>query len=151
MSRPELPPVPGRLRLLVVDDVEPVRSALSQILEKAGYAVEAAAGAEEALRLSQSVQWDGVVMDVDLAGGSGVELYARLLRQRGDRRLPVVFFSGRPNYALRLGLQGTTWAQVVEKPCGSKPFLAVLAQCLQAGQVDGSAPVGQEGVSSNPP
>lgn len=136
MNPPDQTETPPRVRLLVVDDIEPVRSALAQMLQKAGYEVATAATAAEALRLSQAARWDGVVMDVDLGGSSGIELYAHLLRQRGDRRLPVVFFSGRSSYALRLSLHGTAWTQVVEKPCGAKPFLAVLEQCLQAVKVD---------------
>lgn len=142
MNPPDLPAAPRRLRLLVVDDLDPVRDALAQMLGKAGYEVTAAATAEEALRLSHGARWDGVVMDVDLAQGSGVELYARILRQRGDRRLPVVFFSGRSHFALRLSLQGTAWAAVLEKPCRAGQFLAALEQCLQAAGTGTAVPDG---------
>jgi CheY-like chemotaxis protein len=121
-----------RRRLLVVDDTEAVRSTLAELLAREGYEVETAASAEEALQLAQLVLWDGLVLDFDLPGLNGVELYARLLQNTG-RRLPVLFFTGRPGEVLKLGLGGVPWARLVPKPCSGRQLLTALEQCLQAG------------------
>lgn len=127
--------IPGngrRLHLLVVDDTEPVRCVLAELLRLEGYEVEIAADAEEALQLARLVQWDGLVLDFDLPGLNGAELYARIWRKTGQR-LPVVFFTGRSDTLLQLGLGEAPWARVVPKPCGGQQFLAALEQCLRAG------------------
>lgn len=133
MNLPRTIPGKGRrLRLLVVEDTEMVRLMLAELLQLEGYEVEIAANAEEALQLVQLVQWDGLVLDFDLPGMNGAELYARILRNTG-RRLPVLFFTGRPHEALKLGLGGVPWARLVPKPCSGRHLLAALEQCLQAG------------------
>jgi two-component system response regulator MprA len=121
-----------RLRLLVVDDAESVRQVLAELLQLGGYEVELAADAEEALQLARLVRWDGLVLDYDLPGLNGAELYARIRRDTGQR-LPVIFFTGRPHAMLQLGLGGAPWARVVPKPCGGRQLLAALEQCLRAG------------------
>lgn len=131
MNRPATSSLHGRL--LVVDDMESVRCTVAELLRLEGYEVESAADAEEALQLARLVRWDGVVLDVDLPGMSGVELYARISSNNGNQRLPVVFFTGRPNATLQLGLGGVPWARLVPKPCDGRRLLAALEQCLQAG------------------
>jgi len=121
-----------RLRLLVVDDTEAVRDTLAHLLIHVGYEVETAANAEEALQLVQLVRWDGLVLDFDLPGLNGMELYSRIFQNTG-RQLPVLFFTGRPHEVLKLGLGGVPWARLVPKPCSSQQLLAALEQCLQAG------------------
>ena len=133
MNLPRTSPGNGRrLRLLVVDDMEPVRCVLAELLRLEGYEVEIAADAAEALQLARLVRWDGLVLDFDLPGLNGAELYARIRRDTGQR-LPVIFFTGRPDTMLQLGLGDAPWARVVPKPVGGRQFLAALEQCLQAG------------------
>lgn len=122
-----------QLRLLVVDDTEAVRSILAELLGREGYEVETAGNAEEALQLAQLVRWDGLVLDFDLPGLNGVELYSRILQNTGRCRLPVVFFTGRPSEVLKLGLGGVPWARLVPKPCSGRQLLAALEQCLHSG------------------
>lgn len=123
-----------RLRLLVVDDIEPVRQVIAELLRNQGYEVELAAEADEALQLAQLVRWDGLVLDVDLPGMNGVELYVRISRSNGRGCLPVIFYSGRPNEILQHGLGSAPWARFINKPCGGRQFLVALEQCLQAGE-----------------
>lgn len=121
------------LRLLVVDDIELVRQMVAELFVHAGYEVEEAGGADEALKLAQLVRWDGLVLDVDMPGMNGVELYARILRSSGRDHLPVLFFTGRPNDTLQMSLADAPWAQFVSKPCAGIQLLAMMKQCLQAG------------------
>lgn len=128
-----------RVRLLVVDDIEPVRLVIAELLQQGGYEVELAANADEALQLAQLVRWDGVVLDVDLPGMSGVELYARISRSNGTGCLPVIFYSGRPNETLQRGLGSAPWARFLNKPCDGRQFLVALKQCLLASEQASSA------------
>lgn len=133
MSQPGMEKRRQQPRLLVVDDNEPGRTALSRLLGEAGYDVETATDAQEALQLSQMVRWDGVVLDIDLPGGNGVELYVRILSHSGNRRLPVLFLTGQPNPMLGLSLHYAPWARLVLKPCDPLQLLATLEDCLRKG------------------
>ncbi|MFZ5496230.1 MAG: response regulator [Verrucomicrobiota bacterium] len=137
MQTPRCPP-----RLLIVDDLDFVRGMLAELFAQAGYEVEEAGGAEEALALGQMVRWDGVVLDVDMPGLGGVELYARLVQLNGGRRLPVLFFTGRPHPALALSLREAPWARFVAKPCGGRQLVALMEQCLLAVREAASTPDG---------
>lgn len=134
-----------RVRLLVVDDIEPVRLVIAELLQRHGYEVELAANADEALQLAQMVRWDGLVLDVDLPGMNGMELYARIVRSNGTRCLPVIFYTGRPNEILRLSLGSIPWARFLNKPCGSRQFLVELEQCLRAGEQAAAAAANHPG------
>ncbi len=133
MKPPAATRMSGRgLRLLVVDDAADVRATLADLLHAEGYEVETAANAETALQLVQLVRWDGLVLDFDLPDLNGMELYTRIMCYAGNR-LPVVFFTGRPDAVLKSGLGDVPWVRVVPKPCGGRQFMAALEHCLRAG------------------
>lgn len=121
-------------RLLIVDDIVIVRRMLAELFAQAGYEAEEAGDAREALELARLVRWDGFVLDVDMPGMNGLELYARFVGHYGDHRLPVVFFTGRPDRVLALSLAGSPWARVVAKPCDGRRLVRLMEQCLQAGR-----------------
>src|SRR3712207_3809872 len=56
--------LPGRLRVLVVDDERPVRELLCDILEAEGHTVRAAPGGHEALALFREGEFDAVFTDI---------------------------------------------------------------------------------------
>ena len=79
--------------ILVVDDIEGVRSVLARALVGAGYHVITASSAAEALGLLGQLQVrpDLAVIDLYMPGTSGEELAAELARRHP--RLPVLFVS----------------------------------------------------------
>ena len=80
--------------VLVAEDEEIVRDLVQLTLERAGYRVLAASGAEEALRLNSSSAEpvDLLLTDMVMPGMNGAELARRILADRP--RTPVVFMSG---------------------------------------------------------
>lgn len=82
------------MRVLVVEDDEPVRQHAERVISALGYTVLAVPGAEAALEvIGEGKQVDIVFTDVILPDGmSGGELAERLQQIRPD--LPVVFTSG---------------------------------------------------------
>jgi PAS domain S-box-containing protein len=83
----------GKERILLVDDEESVRDVTRRILERLGYEVELATGAEQARRVvSVSGVPDILVTDVIMPGESGPQLADSLLGQHPE--LPVLFISG---------------------------------------------------------
>jgi nitrogen-specific signal transduction histidine kinase/CheY-like chemotaxis protein len=85
-----------RTRVLLVEDEEPVRTLTKLILERAGYAVVAAATGEEALELFEHAPQpiDLVLTDIVMPGISGPEMLARMSRMRP---IPALLMSGYPD------------------------------------------------------
>ena len=81
-------------RILVVDDVHPVRTLASQCLQRAGYEVLSASSARSALHEIDCAPGpiDLLLTDVVMPVTTGPQLAALLREQRPD--LPVIFMSG---------------------------------------------------------
>jgi signal transduction histidine kinase/CheY-like chemotaxis protein len=79
-------------KILVVDDEEPVRELLRDLLEHEGCRVYLAAGSREALGLFEVHQFDGIFTDVGMPGMSGWEL-AHAIRQR-NKTIPIAVVTG---------------------------------------------------------
>jgi EAL domain-containing protein (putative c-di-GMP-specific phosphodiesterase class I)/PleD family two-component response regulator len=80
--------MPGRL--LVVDDEEPNRDLLSRRLRKAGFAVECAASAKEALALIEKEPIDLVLLDNMMPEMTGMDLLRLLRATQTSAELPVI-------------------------------------------------------------
>lgn len=79
-DRPTDVPSSVRTRVLVVDDEPSIRMVTRVMLERAGYAVEEAADAAEAVRRAAPIggPFAAVLLDVSLPDRSGVEVLAQL-------------------------------------------------------------------------
>lgn len=77
-------------KLLVVDDEEPNRDLLSRRLRKAGFAVECAASAQEALEALDKTRIDLVLLDNMMPGMSGIDLLKLLRATQSPSELPVI-------------------------------------------------------------
>jgi two-component system response regulator MprA len=75
-------------QILVVDDDDVARSAVQHQLEEAGYTVLVAAGSGEALRLARLQPPAVALINLALAGASGLELCRRLWAV--DPALPII-------------------------------------------------------------
>ncbi len=82
-----------RTRILVVDDDEGFRDAMTGILESAGYEPITVAGGEDGLRAARSERPRLVILDVCLPDLCGYEVCRQLKDGFGDG-LPVLFVSG---------------------------------------------------------
>jgi FixJ family two-component response regulator len=76
----------------VVDDEEKVRELISRIVRTFGYEAEPLASAEEFLAVVRSSQPACLLLDVNLIGGTGFELFAEL--ERRGIELPTIFMTG---------------------------------------------------------
>ena len=77
--------------LLVEDEIE-ILDAITEYLEREGYAVTRAVDGEEALRRVESERPDLVLLDVGLPGLSGLDVLQRL--RQDHPRVPVVMLTG---------------------------------------------------------
>ena len=80
-------------KILIVDDEADIRDILQFNFENAGYNVETAASAEEALEVLS----DGhslILLDVMMHGMSGFQM-ARLLREEKNNQIPIIFLTAK--------------------------------------------------------
>lgn len=81
------------MRVLVVEDYEPLRKSLVQGLEEAGLAVDSAAQGEEGLWYARSNDYDAIVLDIMLPKVDGLTILKQL-RQAGDKA-PILLLTAK--------------------------------------------------------
>jgi two-component system KDP operon response regulator KdpE len=86
-------------KILIVDDDEPIRSALELYLRNSGYEPYAAANAADGLRLLYSERPALVLLDVVMPGMDGWEMAARI---RELSEVPLIIISGKDTEADKL-------------------------------------------------
>ena len=136
-------PVPGRSRrpvVLVVDDEDSYRQALTSGLAREGFTVELAADGHEALRLFHRVRPDLVLLDVMLPDQSGVELCQRM---RALAPVPIIMVTARDSEVdVVVGLEVGA-ADYIAKPFRLRELVARMRAVLRRGA---PAPVLQDEV-----
>jgi len=109
------------MRILLVEDERKVANFIARALRENSYAVDVAETGEKALELGTDVTYAAILLDVQLAGLSGIEA-CRELRQQGIEA-PVLMLTARGLIEQRVeGLDAGA------DDCLSKPF--VLAELL---------------------
>jgi diguanylate cyclase (GGDEF)-like protein len=81
--------------LLLIDDDEMNRDALSRRLERAGYEVITANGGERGLELLHAHRIDAVLLDIMMPGMSGIETLRRIRDVRPLSELPVIMVTAK--------------------------------------------------------
>jgi diguanylate cyclase (GGDEF)-like protein/PAS domain S-box-containing protein len=94
--------------ILVVDDNELNRDALSCLLRLQQYEVEGAACGDGALKLLETRSFDLILLDVEMPGLCGLEVLTRIRETRNQTDLPVIMVTARTHgpdivEAFRLG------------------------------------------------
>jgi len=80
--------------IVVVEDNEPIARLIREVLnEVPGYGAVALADSALAPELIAAVRADLVILDIDLPGLSGLELYDRLRDRPETAEIPVLFMS----------------------------------------------------------
>src|SRR3990172_6265286 len=77
--------------ILLIDDDDSLRRVMEFSLAEAGYAVQAAAGGEEGLRLFEKGSFDAVITDITMPGMGGMEVLKKV--RRSDGLLPVIIIT----------------------------------------------------------
>ncbi|HEX6757281.1 MAG TPA: response regulator [Propionibacteriaceae bacterium] len=113
-----------RRRLLIIEDEPDLRSYLTRLFSKDGYAVEAVGDVETALTSLDSSTPDLVITDVMLPGQSGFDLLTTLRRDERMARLPVVVLTARADAESALEAFAAGADDFVVKPFNSAELLA---------------------------
>ncbi|HUF28450.1 MAG TPA: PAS domain S-box protein [Gemmatimonadaceae bacterium] len=94
-AQPEAAPkLPPGLRILVADDEDALRLALTRFLGDAGHAVVATASGREALFHAEREKFDAMILDIRMPDMSGQQVFRELLAMRPELAECVVFMTG---------------------------------------------------------
>ncbi len=125
---------PRRGRILIVDDEEPVRRSLAQILEDEGYEVATVASGEQGVEQAVQLAPDAIFLDVWLPGIDGIEAL-RHLRERGVAA-PVVMISGHGTIETAVRATKLGAYDFVEKPLSLDRVLLVTGNALRHARLE---------------
>lgn len=120
--------VEGEVRALIVDDDTDVRRFLCHLCEFEGYKVIEAERGREALICIEEGRADLMFLDLNLRGGSGVELL-RILRRR-DLDIPTIVISGYVSAETTQQLLELGVDRIVAKPFNTARILGEVRKAL---------------------
>lgn len=124
------------MRVMVVEDEEPLTLLLRYNLEAEGYEVESIARGDEAeLRLRETVP-DLLLLDWMLPGLSGIELCRRLRAREETRRMPVIMLTARGEEGERVRGLATGADDYIVKPFSIPELLARIKALLRRSKPD---------------
>lgn len=106
--------IAGVTRLLVVEDDRGMARLVRLLLLEEGYAVDVAAGGEEALALLRSHTYDGVVLDLGLPDRSGLSVIREARQDAAST--PILVLSARTTTADRVNALDTGADDYLTKP-----------------------------------
>jgi DNA-binding response OmpR family regulator len=122
--------------VLIVDDVPLVRSAITDVLEHAGYTVVCAQDAAQGLRLARERSPAVILLDLALPKKSGLDLLDELKASHETRGIPVILVSA---YAhLLSGSDARSAASVIQKPFNVTDLLTQVERALSMQREHGS-------------
>jgi len=88
------------MRVLLIEDYEPLARSVAQGMREAGYAVDAAGDGEDGLARAQAGGYDAIVLDLMVPKLDGLSLLARL--RRDGSHIPVLILTARDGVADRV-------------------------------------------------
>jgi FixJ family two-component response regulator len=115
----------------VVDDSESVRESLPDLLEQAGFAVQAFASAEAFLD-SAPDDTSCLILDVGLPGMSGPDLMQELVRR--GKAIPIVFITAQGDKSLRPRLLRQGAVACLFKPFSDTALIDAVETALGTGE-----------------
>jgi two-component system, OmpR family, response regulator len=119
------------VRVLIVEDYAPLRSAMALAIAETGFAVDCAADGDEAWWYVKDMTYDAIILDLMLPGISGSEVLARL-RQKADRT-PVLIVTARDTVEERIAGLDAGADDYVVKPFAMAELLARLRSLIRRG------------------
>jgi FixJ family two-component response regulator len=116
----------------VIDDDPSVRNAVRMLLEVAGYKVTTCESAEEFLENNLSNISGCLVLDVKMAGLSGLDLQRNLSNRNVE--LPIVFMTGHGDIPMSVRAMKAGAVEFLTKPFRDEELVNAVGQALELSQ-----------------
>jgi adenylate cyclase len=84
-------------KILIIEDVPAMRELFSRYLKRDGFDVVEAESGEEAIHLAEQTQFDGILLDVNMPGISGIETCRRLRAFPAYSFTPILIITSEDN------------------------------------------------------
>ncbi len=78
------------MRLLIIEDYQPLRNSLVKGLREAGFAVDAAGDGQEGLWYALGNEYDVIILDLMLPGMNGLEILKKIRSQGRDSQVLIL-------------------------------------------------------------
>jgi DNA-binding response OmpR family regulator len=115
-------------RILLVDDEEPIRHSLGEILQLEGYEVVTAESGEAAMQILMSEPFDLVLLDLKMPGIGGLEVLRYINKSAPDTRVILLTAHGSLESAIEALRQGAH--DYLLKPATSRSILKSVESAL---------------------
>lgn len=103
--------------IFLVDDSATVLLSISGILTRAGYAIEKASNAEDALKkFKAGVKVDLLITDLNMPGMNGIELITEVRRLADYKFIPILFLTTESQQSRRLEAKAAGASGWIVKP-----------------------------------
>ncbi|MGY6631928.1 MAG: HD domain-containing phosphohydrolase [Wenzhouxiangella sp.] len=126
---------PRGSRILVVDDANTIRQALSRMLQQAGYELDQADSGEKGLEQAFLHPPDLIFLDIVLPEMSGFGALRRLRKDELTRDIPVVMISGNARAADQFFLQRVGADDFIYKPFGRFEVFSCIERLVRSGSL----------------
>ncbi|MDE2418464.1 MAG: response regulator transcription factor [Burkholderiales bacterium] len=120
--------IPKKGTVYVVDDDEAVRDSLQWLLEGKGYRVRCFDSAESFLSRYDAREVACLIVDIRMAGMTGLELQNRLIEARSP--LPVVFITGHGDVPMAVDTMKKGAMDFIQKPFNEEQIIGLVERML---------------------
>jgi CheY-like chemotaxis protein len=127
--------------VLIVEDEQPIRQLIADVLGDRGFRTLPLANGAEALRVLETVRPDVMVVDLLMPVMHGWDLMEKYIDTTAGRPIPIVVVSGNPALPKsfnRLGVQ-----QVLAKPFDIDALLDAVQRAAESAPLEPSVPCGE--------
>jgi len=119
-------------KILVADDSRFQIALLSQVFLEKGFEIVVAEDALQAGMIARRTEPDAIVLDINMPGGSGIEVLKRLRRSTKTKRIPVVVVSGSEDPDVRQVAMELGAVDFLPKPVDVDQLGKILSDLLSA-------------------
>jgi two-component system chemotaxis sensor kinase CheA len=131
LPEPEAAPEAVRLPILVIDDSLTTRMLEQSILESAGYEVDLATSAEEALGKAAQRRYSLFIVDVEMPGMDGFQFVAQTRADPALREIPSILVTSRGDSEdRRRGKQAGARAYIVKREFTQETLLETIHRLI---------------------
>ena len=110
--------------IMLVDDSATILLSISSILSKAGYTVEKAPNAEEALKkFNNGIRVDLLITDLNMPGMNGIELIREVRNLPSYKFMPILFLTTESQQARKMEAKAAGASGWIVKPATADELL----------------------------
>jgi two-component system chemotaxis response regulator CheY len=118
--------------IFLVDDSATILLSISGILAKAGYAIEKAASAEEALKkFGTGMKLDLLITDLNMPGMNGIELIREVRKLSAYKFMPILFLTTESQQSRKLEAKAAGASGWIVKPATADELLNTIKVVLK--------------------